>query len=103
RDHALARRGGGRRAGEVGRTGKERGDMVQVAFLTLFLGLTSGKQEIAVAVRGPAAAVELMLDGTAVVRMGGPPWRTKVDLGPALTPHELVARALDAQGQEVAR
>ena len=44
--------------------------MVQIAFLTLFLGLTSGKQQIAVAVRGPAAAVELMLDGTAVVREG---------------------------------
>ena len=77
--------------------------MVQIAFLTLFLGLTSGRQDIAVAVRGPAAAVELMLDGAAVVRVGGPPWKAKVDLGPALVPHELVARALDAQGQEVAR
>ena len=77
--------------------------MVQIAFLTLFLGLTSGKQDIAVAVRGPAAAVELMLDGAAVVRVGGPPWKAKVDLGQALAPHELVARALDAQGHEVAR
>jgi hypothetical protein len=77
--------------------------MVQIAFLTLFLGLTSGKQPVAVAVRGPAAAVELLLDGTAVVRLGGPPWRTAIDLGPALEPHELVARALDAKGQEVAR
>jgi hypothetical protein len=77
--------------------------MVQIAFLSLFLGLTSGKQQVAVAVRGPAAAVELVLDGTAVVRLGGPPWRTSIDLGPALVPHELVARALDAQGQEVAR
>jgi hypothetical protein len=73
--------------------------MVQIAFLTLFLGLTSGKQPVAVAVRGPAAAVELVLDGTAVVRIGGPPWRTAIDLGPALEPHELVARALDAKGQ----
>jgi hypothetical protein len=77
--------------------------MVQIAFLTLFLGLTSGRQDIAVAVRGPAAAVELMLDGAAVVRVGGPPWKAKVDLGSALAPHELVARALDAQGHEVAR
>jgi hypothetical protein len=77
--------------------------MVQIAFLTLFLGLTSGKQPVAVAVRGPATAVELVLDGTAVVRLGGPPWRTAIDLGPALEPHELVARALDAKGQEVAR
>lgn len=77
--------------------------MVQIAFLTLFLGLTSGRQDIAVAVRGPAAAVELMLDGAAVMRVGGPPWKAKLDLGSALAPHELVARALDAQGHEVAR
>jgi len=77
--------------------------MVQVAFLTLFLGLTSGMQPVAVEVRGPVSAVELMLDGTAVVRLGGPPWRTKVDLGSALEPHELVARALDGKGQEIGR
>jgi hypothetical protein len=77
--------------------------MVQIAFLTLFLGLTSGKQQVAVAVRGPVSAVELMLDGTAVVRLGGPPWRTRLDFGAAIEPHELVARALDAKGQEVGR
>jgi hypothetical protein len=77
--------------------------MIQIAFLTLFLGLTAGKQQVAVAVRGPVAHVELMLDGIAVVRLGGPPWRTKIDFGPALEPHELVARALDAQGQEIGR
>ena len=77
--------------------------MVQIAFLTLFLGLTSGKQPVAVTVRGPVAAVELVLDGTAVVRMSGPSWKTKIDFGPSLEPHELVARALDEKGQEVAR
>jgi hypothetical protein len=77
--------------------------MVQIAFLTLFLGLTSGKQEVDVAVRGPAAAVELVLDGTPVARLGGPPWRTRIDLGPDLEPHELVARALDSKGQEIGR
>lgn len=77
--------------------------MVQIAFLTLFLGLTTGKHPVAVAVQGPVATVELVLDGTAVVRLGGPPWRTKLDLGGALEPHELVARALDAKGQEIGR
>ena len=77
--------------------------MVQIAFLTLFLGLISGKQEVAVAVHGPVSAVELLLDGTAVARLGGPPWSTRVDLGPDLEPHELVARALDAEGQEIGR
>jgi hypothetical protein len=77
--------------------------MVQIAFLTLFLGLTAGKQQVAVAVRGPVHAVELMLDGAAVVRLDGPPWRTRLDFGAALEPHELVARALDDKGQEVGR
>lgn len=77
--------------------------MVQIAFLTLFLGLTAGKQPVALAVRGPVHAVELMLDGAAVVRLGGPPWRTRLDFGSALEPHELVARALDDKGQEVGR
>jgi len=78
-------------------------EMVQIAFLTLFLGLTAGPQPVALAVRGPVATVELVLDGTAVVRLGGPPWRTKLDFGAALVPHELVARALDDKGQEVGR
>jgi hypothetical protein len=46
--------------------------------------------------------VELVLDGAPLLRMG-PPWRTKIDFGPALQPHELVARALDDKGQEVGR
>jgi len=77
--------------------------MVQIAFLTLFLGLTSGKQPVGLAVRGPVAAVEIVLDGAAVVRLGGPPWRTRIDFGSTLEPHELVARALDDKGQEVGR
>jgi hypothetical protein len=77
--------------------------MVQIAFLTLFLGLTAGRQPVAVAVQGPVATVELVLDGTAVVRLGGPPWRTRLDFGAALEPHELVARALDDKGQELGR
>jgi hypothetical protein len=77
--------------------------MVQIAFLTLFLGLTSGKQPVGVVVQGSVSAVELVLDGTAVVRLGGPPWRTRIDFGSTLEPHELVARALDDKGQEVGR
>jgi hypothetical protein len=76
--------------------------MVQIAFLTLFLGLTSGKHPVAVQVQGPVAAVELVLDGTPVLRMGSP-WRTRIDFGTTLEPHELVARALDDQGREVGR
>lgn len=77
--------------------------MVQIAFLTLFLGLTSGRQPVALTVQGPVATVELVLDGAAVVRIGGPKWRTKLDFGPGLEPHELIARALDDKGQEIGR
>jgi hypothetical protein len=81
--------------------------MVQIAFLTLFLGLAAGPQPVELAVRGPAdrpvAAIELLLDGKPSARLAGPPWRTQLDFGPDLLPHELVARALDAEGGELAR
>ena len=78
--------------------------MVHIAFLTLFLGLTSGSQPFELSVSGRAAAVEIVLDGTVVQRLkGGPPWKGKLDFGADLVPHELVARALDADGRELAR
>jgi hypothetical protein len=77
--------------------------MVEIVFLTFFLGLTSGTQAVEVAVQGPAAAVEFVVDGRAVTRLGGPPWRARLDFGASMEPHELVARALDAEGKEVGR
>ena len=74
-----------------------------IAFLTLLLGLTSGVYPIEVTVSGPVAAVEFLLDGAVVQRLEGPPWRAPVDLGSGLAPHELVARALDKDGNELAR
>jgi hypothetical protein len=76
--------------------------VIHIAFLTLFLGLTSGVQPFELAVAGRAAAVEIVLDGTVAQRLAGPPWKGKIDFGPDLAPHELVARALDADGREVA-
>jgi hypothetical protein len=77
--------------------------MVQIAFLTLFLGLVLGPQPIELTVTGPVAAVELRLDGAPAGLIVGPPWTGQIDFGPALLPHELVARALDEQGQEIGR
>jgi hypothetical protein len=74
-----------------------------IAFLTLFLGLVAGPQQVEVAAPRAAAAVELFLDGTRAARLGAPPWRGQVDLGGALLPHHLVARALDQEGREVGR
>lgn len=77
--------------------------MTQIAFLTLFLGLTLGPQPVELTVTGPVAAVELLLDGAPAGRIAGPPWSGQIDFGSALLPHELVARALDAQGNEIGR
>jgi hypothetical protein len=73
-----------------------------IAFLTLLLGLTTGAIPIQVTVDGPVAAVEYVLDGAAVARVEAPPWSATLDFGD-LQPHELVARALDQNGQEIAR
>lgn len=79
----------------------EESIMVQIAFLSLFLGLTLGPQPVELTVSGPVAAVELLLDGAPVARLDGPPWTRKIDFGDTLEPHELVARALDEKGSEI--
>jgi hypothetical protein len=79
---------------------------VQIAFLTLFLGLISGPQPVAVSAGPGVAAVELELDGASGGRLGGTggaPWRGEIDFGRDLLPHHLVARALDRDGAEVAQ
>lgn len=73
-----------------------------IAFVTLLLGLISGVYPIEVTVSGPVAAVEFTLDGAPAGRVEHAPWVGKVDLGADLRPHQLVTRALDAQGKEIA-
>ncbi|PYQ30326.1 MAG: hypothetical protein DMF56_05800 [Acidobacteria bacterium] len=78
--------------------------MTQIVFLTLFLGLTMGRQPVAVSVTGaPAARVEITLDGQPVANIAREPWKASVDFGDHLLPRRLVARALDANGNELAR
>ncbi len=74
-----------------------------ITFLSLFFGLITGPYPIALNVSGPVASVEMVLDGRSVGRLQGPPWETQIDFGPELIPHELVARALDSEGRELAR
>jgi hypothetical protein len=78
-----------------------------ISFVTLFLGLLVGPQRVELAVGGPqareAAAVELWLDGEKVEEIARPPWVTAVDFGEALTPHELMAVAVDEEGGELDR
>jgi len=54
-------------------------------------------------VQGRVAQLQLLLDGSEVVTLDSPPWVVPIDLGPKLAPHELVARALDEKGAELAR
>jgi hypothetical protein len=74
-----------------------------IVFVTLLLGLVSGPLPIQVTVDGPVAAVEYVLDGAPVAKAEFPPWSATVDFGPELQPRELVARALDREGNEMAR
>lgn len=74
-----------------------------IAFLTLFFGLISGPYPIQLAVSGPAASVEIVVDGRRAGTLPGSPWKGTINFGPSLLPHEVVARALDAQGNELGR
>lgn len=49
------------------------------------------------------AAVAFELDGRPIGRVSQPPWTAEVDFGRDLVPHELAARAFDAEEREIAR
>ena len=52
---------------------------------------------------GPVVEVAFELDGREQVRLSGSRiWKQDVDFGPEYSPHELVARAYDEKGKEVA-
>jgi hypothetical protein len=76
---------------------------MQIAFLTLFLGLVSGQQPVGLVAGQGVAVIELRLDGAPAGRVTAPQWSETVDFGPLLLPHHLEALARDAQGQEVAK
>ena len=73
-----------------------------IAFASLFLGLIVGVVPVTVLVESPVAAVRLELDGRPAGAITRAPWTLPVDFGPELTPHQLVARAFDSEGREVA-
>jgi hypothetical protein len=77
--------------------------MIRIAFLTLFLGLTLAQQKVDLTVTGSVQRVELQLDEKVVAVLTHAPWSATVDFGTHLLPRRLVARALDGDGQEVAR
>jgi hypothetical protein len=76
---------------------------MQIAFLTLFLGLVNGVQTVEIGAGPGVAAVEVVLDGRGVARLERAPWQARIDFGPTILPHRLEARGLAAAGGEVAR
>jgi hypothetical protein len=77
--------------------------MPQVIFLSLFLGLVTGMQTVALQVDAAVKSVRIDLRGREVARLDKAPWSAKVDFGSALTPGELTAIAYDGEGKELAR
>lgn len=73
-----------------------------IAFASLFLGLMVGVRPVTVIVGDAVAAVSFELDGRDAGRLTKAPWAMDVDFGTEFTPHELVARAFDDQGNELA-
>ncbi len=75
-----------------------------VEFVTLLLGaLVAGPTEVRLEVHRDVAAVELLLDGTAVGTLRAAPWRAEVDFGAELAPHLLEAVAYSPERGEVGR
>ncbi len=75
-----------------------------IHFVTFFLSLTVGVQPVEVAVADArVASIEVLLDGTAVGSVEGPPWVVECDFGEDLRPHILEAVARDAGGLELDR
>ena len=74
-----------------------------IEFLTLFLGIVAGPQEVALLVDDKVARIEIQVDGETLTAVEKPPWKAQIDLGTELLPHELTAIGFDDAGVEVAR
>src|SRR5262249_55614633 len=72
-------------------------------FISLFLGLVAGRQGIELQADPEIKSIRVTLGGQEVALLTQPPWRKEIDLGPEMTPRELVAIGYDAKGEEVGR
>ncbi len=74
-----------------------------IAFATFFLGIVFGLSTVELVPGEGVTRVELYLDGTRVADLTQPPWQVTVDLGKAPEPHQLLAIARDANGNQTGR
>ena len=72
-----------------------------ITFVTLFLGLTAGRQRISLAADSAVTLVEIRIDGRTFQTLTKPPWEADFDFGAELLPHRILARALDGSGREL--
>lgn len=74
-----------------------------VAFASLWLGILNGTLPVEVLAPAATARVELLLDRRPAGVLAGPPWTGSLDVGPEIAPHEVIAVARDAAGEELGR
>ncbi len=67
-------------------------------FVTIFLGLVVGPTTVELQPPAATALVRLFLDHQPVAELKGSPWQADVDFGEGLSPHLLVAQAMDRAG-----
>jgi hypothetical protein len=77
--------------------------MEQLVFLSLFLGLVSGKQPVDLRAAAAVKSIVILLGDREAARIAAPPWHAVVDFGAELAPRELVAVAYDERGNELTR
>ena len=77
--------------------------LAQVVLVTRLLGVVAGPQAVSVHVDPAVKSVDLVRDGTPVATLSGAPWRTVIDFGAEIAPHDLTTIARDAFGNEIAR
>jgi hypothetical protein len=77
--------------------------LAEIVFATRLLGLVAGEQKIDVQVDATVKSVEVLRDGERVVLLHEPPWRSVIQFGPELMPHDLTVIAFDGEGRELGR
>ena len=72
-------------------------------FITLFLGIVSGRQGITLQAGPEVKSIRITLSGKQLVLLTQAPWRAEIDFGQEMVPRELAAIGFDANGNEIAR
>ena len=75
----------------------------RLIFISLFLGVVSGKQGVELQADREIRSIRISLGATEVARLTKPPWTVEIDLGSEMVPRELVATGYDDAGNEIAR